>query len=161
MPPPLLDAVVLWIHLLSAVLFVGGSLFIWLVVLPASKLIAKDESERMQIVEKIARRFGRITNITLVVLILSGVYNASWYLPSTGTLFDTYLGNLLLVKVVLVIVLVALIYLHGLYFGRKIVRLVEEHTLVDHPCLGVLAHRGEPAHYPQYQPVFVFQRFNC
>ena len=77
MLPPLLDAVVLWIHLLSAVLFVGGSLFIWLVVLPASKLIAEDESERMQIIEKIARRFGRITNITLVVLVLSGVYNAS------------------------------------------------------------------------------------
>ena len=131
MLPPLLDAVVLWIHLLSAVLFVGGSLFIWLVVLPASKLIAEDESERMQIIEKIARRFGRITNITLVVLVLSGVYNASWYLPSTGALFDTYLGNLLLVKIVLVIVLVALIYLHGLYFGRKIVRLARERKLEE------------------------------
>ena len=131
MLPPLLDAVVLWIHLLSAVLFVGGSLFIWLVVLPASKLIAEDESERMQIIEKIARRFGRITNITLVVLVLSGVYNASWYLPSTGALFDTYLGNLLLVKIVLVTVLVALIYLHGLYFGRKIVRLARERKLEE------------------------------
>ncbi len=128
--PPLLDAIVLWFHLLSAVLFVGGSLFIWLVV-PPTKLIAKDEFERMQIVEKITRRFGRITNITLVVLILSGVYNASWYLPSTGALFDTYRRNLLLVKIVLVIVLVALIYFHGLYFGKKIVRLVEERKLEE------------------------------
>lgn len=131
MSPPLLDAVVLWIHLLSAVLLVGGSLFIWLVVLPASSLIAKDESERMQIVEKLARRFGRITNVTLVVLVLSGVYNASCYLPSTGALFDTYLGTLLLVKIVLVVVLVALVYLHGLYFGRKIVRLAGERKLEE------------------------------
>jgi putative copper resistance protein D len=129
MLPPLFNAAILWIHLFSAILFVGGSFFIWLVVLPASHLIAKDESERMQIVEKIARQFGRITGPTLIVLVLSGVYNASWYLPSTSALFDTYLGNLLLVKIVLVILLVALIYVHGLYFGRKIVRLAREGKL--------------------------------
>ncbi len=121
----------LWIHLFSAILFVGGSFFIWLVVLPASSLITKDETERMQIVEKIARQFGRVTSPILVVLVLSGVYNASWYLPSTSALFDTRLGNLLLVKVVLVIVLVVLIYVHGLYFGRKIVRLARERRLEE------------------------------
>jgi len=85
----------------------------------------------MQIVEKIARQFGRITSPTLVVLVLSGVYNASWYLPSTSALFDTYLGNLLLVKTVLVILLVVLIYVHGLYFGTKIVRLARERKLEE------------------------------
>ena len=117
---------ILWIHILSATLLVGGSFFVWLVVLPASHLITQDEPARMQMVEKIAKRFGRITNITLIVLVLTGVYNASWYLPSTSALFDTYLGNLLLVKIVLVIVLVVLIYVHGIYFGTKIVRLAKE-----------------------------------
>ena len=85
----------------------------------------------MQIVEKIARRFGRVTSVDLVVLILTGVYNASWYLPSIGALFDTYPGNLLLLKIVLVVVLVILIYAHGLYFGRKIVRLAREGKLEE------------------------------
>jgi copper resistance protein D len=121
-----LNAAILWVHLLSAVLLVGGSIFMWLVVLPASHLVTEDEAERMRIVEKMARRFGRITNIILIVLVLTGVYNASWYLPSTSALFDTYLGNLLFVKIVLVIALVVLIYVHGIYFGRKIVRLARE-----------------------------------
>lgn len=79
-----LDSVILWIHLFSAVLFVGGSFFMWLAVMPASHLITEDESERTQIVGKIAKQFRRVTNATLVVLVLTGVYNASWYLPSVG-----------------------------------------------------------------------------
>lgn len=123
--PPLLNAAILWVHLFSAVLFVGGSFFIWLVVMPASDLI-KDELERMRVIERMARRFGKISGALLILLIVTGVYNASWYLPSTTALFDTYEGNLLLVKVVLVILLVALVSLHGVYYGRKIITLSKE-----------------------------------
>ncbi len=112
-------------------MFVGGSFFMWLVVLPASRLVTEDESERMRIVEKIARQFGRITNLIVVVLVVTGLYTASWYLPSTNALFDTYVGNLLLVKIVLVIVLIFLIYLHGIYFGRKIAQLGRERRLEE------------------------------
>ncbi len=126
MSSALLDAAILWIHLLSAVLLVGGSFFMWLVVLPASRRISEDEAERMRMVEKIARRFGSITTVTLAVLVLTGIYNASWYLPSANALFDTATGNVLLAKVVLVAALVFLVYVHGFYFGRKIVRLARE-----------------------------------
>ena len=123
---PLLSITILWLHLFSAVLFVGGSFFMWLVVVPASRLMAKDESERTQLVGKIAKQFGRMTNAILVVLVLTGIYNATWYLPSVGSLFDTYTGGILLVKVILVTVLLVLIYLHNAYFGKKIVRLASE-----------------------------------
>lgn len=94
-----LDTVILWVHLFSAVVFVGGSFFMWLVVIPASHLITKEESERTRIVGRMAKQFGKLTNPTLVVLVLSGVYNASWYLPSLSAFLDTYAGNLLLTKV--------------------------------------------------------------
>jgi uncharacterized membrane protein len=121
-----IDVAVLWVHLLSAVFFVGGSFFMWLVVVPSSRLISEDESERTKVVGKIAKRFGVISNMVLAVLVLTGIYNATWYLPSTGALFDTYYGNVLLAKVVLVVVLLVLIYLHNTYFGRKIVKLAAE-----------------------------------
>ncbi len=129
--PPALDVIMLWVHLLSAVIFVGGSFFMWLVVVPSSRLITSDESERTQIVGKIAKRFGRITNVVLVVLIVSGLYNAMWYLPSPAALFDTYTGNLLLVKMVLVAALLLLIYSNNLYFGKKIVRFAREKKLKE------------------------------
>jgi uncharacterized membrane protein len=124
----LVDAIILWIHLFSAVLFVGGSFFIWLVVVPSSHRFAKDESERTQIVAKIAKDFAKITNPTLVLLVLTGLYNASWYLPSYRDLFalQTYGERVLFVKVVLVVLLIILIYVHGLYFGKKIARLAAE-----------------------------------
>ena len=124
-----LDVLVLWVHLLSAVIFVGGSFFMWLVVMPSSHLITEDESERTRIVGKIAKQFGKIVNTLLIVLVVTGIYNASWYLPSTAALFDTYPGNILLAKVILVAALLALIYFHNVYFGRKIVRLAAEKKL--------------------------------
>ena len=121
----------LWVHLLSAVIFVGGSFFMWLVVVPSSRLIAADESERTQVVGKIAKRFGRVTNVVLVFLVVSGLYNVTWYLPSPAALFSTYTGNLLLVKIVLVAALLLLIYSNNLYFGKKIVKLAREKKLAE------------------------------
>lgn len=125
------DAVILWVHLFSAVLFVGGSFFMWLVVVPASHLFAKDESERTQIVGKIAKGFGRITNPILIILLLTGIYNASWYLPSMDALFSTTGGEILLIKTILVVALLILIYTHNVYFGRKIVLFAREKRLEE------------------------------
>ncbi|MDG6991033.1 MAG: DUF4149 domain-containing protein, partial [Nitrososphaerota archaeon] len=124
-----LNAIILFAHLISAVIFVGGSFFMWMVVVPSSRLITTDESERTQIVGKIAKKFGRISIMALVVLVLSGIYNATWYLPSPGALLDTYAGNILLAKVILVAVLLVLIFVHNVYFGKKIVRLAAEKKL--------------------------------
>lgn len=117
---------VLWVHLLSAVLFVGGSFFIWLVVDPVSHLVTNDEAARTKLMGQMARRFGRWTNPLLVILVLTGLYNASWYLPSTGALLTTFGGLVLLAKAVAVALLIVLIYVHGLYYGRRIVRLARE-----------------------------------
>ncbi|MHB2035367.1 MAG: CopD family protein [Nitrososphaerales archaeon] len=127
----LFDTIILWIHLFSAVIFVGGSFFIWLVVMPASHRFAKDESERTQIVGKIAKDFARITNPTLIILVLTGMYNISWYLPSYQDLFtfQTYDEKVLFIKVVLVAILIVLIYAHGLYYGKKIVKLAQERNV--------------------------------
>jgi putative copper resistance protein D len=129
--PPFVDAVVLWAHLFSAVLFVGGSFFMWIVVVPASHMLTEDESERTRIVGKIAKRFAKIVNPALLVLIATGVINATWYLPSMNSLFDSYAGYLLLAKVWAVAALIVLLYISNVYFGRKIMRLAKEGRLEE------------------------------
>lgn len=103
----------------------------WLVVMPASSHFSKDESERTQIIGKIAKEFGRITNPILVLLVLTGIYNAIWYLPSFGYLFSfkSYGATILFVKVTLVVILLVLIYVHGAYYGRKISKLAHERNV--------------------------------
>jgi len=120
-----LNVVVLWIHLFAAAFFVGGSFFFWLVVIPASRLITNGEAERTLAIGKIAKKFGRAVTPTLIILILTGIYNASWYLSSYSALL-TYPGTLLLTKMAIVIILVIFIYLHNVYFGKRIVALARE-----------------------------------
>jgi putative copper resistance protein D len=126
---PLLDAIILWIHLFSAIIFLGGSFFMWIVVMPATKLVAKDEAERTLLVGKIAKQFGRLVTPLLIVIVLTGLYNATWYLPSFGSLFYRYDGLLLLTKSALTAALIVLIYIHNVYFGRKIVRMARERNV--------------------------------
>lgn len=126
-----LQALVLGVHLFAAVIFVGGSFFMWMVVMPASHLVTEDESERTQMVGKIAKAFGRITVPTIAILLLTGVYNATWYLPSPSALFDTDRGLVLLAKIVAVFVLLVLIFVHNVYYGKRIVRLAREKRLEE------------------------------
>lgn len=100
----------------------------WWIIVPASRLITADESERTRIVGKIARSFGNVTKPLIVVLVVTGLYNATWYLPSANGLFE-YPGTLLLTKVILVALLLALIYVHNVYYGRRIMRLAKEARL--------------------------------
>ena len=126
----LIEVFMLWLHLFSATFFVGGSFFFWLVIIPVSHLLTSDESERTQIIGKTAKRFGKTIHLTLAILILTGLFNASWYVSSTRSLLS-YPGTIFLTKIVLVIVLIVLIYVHNVYFGRKITRAVKDRNIVE------------------------------
>lgn len=122
----LLDLVILCIHLFFAIIFIGGSFFIWFVVWPASFDVTDDEKLRTRMVGKIAKRFAYFTHISLVTLIITGLYNATWYLPARSDLFTTTGGLLLFSKAILVVLAVVIIYVNNLYHGKKIMRLSEE-----------------------------------
>ena len=112
----------------AAAFFVGGSFFFWLVVIPASRLITTDEADRTQIVGKIAKVFGKTVTPTLVIIVLTGIYNASWYLRSMQDLL-IYPGTILLTKIILVVILLILIYVHNVYFGKRIAALAKERNI--------------------------------
>ncbi|AKA48582.1 hypothetical protein IX51_05135 [uncultured archaeon] len=122
----LLDLIVLWIHLFFAIIFIGGSFFIWFVVWPASYDVTDDEKLRTKVVGKIAKRFAYFTHVSLVLLVITGLYNVTWYLPSAGNLFTTMAGKLLFTKALLVLVVIVMIYVNNLYHGKKIMKLSED-----------------------------------
>lgn len=122
----LLFALVLWLHLFSAVVLVGGSFFIWFVVWPASFQFAANEAERTKAVGKIAKRFAYFTHGSVIVLIPSGLYLAAPYLESPSSLTSTLAGQTLLAKIIIVAVTIALIYINNIYHGRKIMRLASQ-----------------------------------
>lgn len=120
-----IDGIVLWIHLVTAMFFVGGSLFVWLVLVPASFRLTSDEAARTKMVATIARHFGRIVSWDFLIVIASGIYNAFRYLPAFRALFVTREGALLLIKMILVILLLVSVLVHDVYFSRRISRLAD------------------------------------
>ena len=114
--------------MIVAAFFVGGSFFFWLVIIPASRFISTDESERTQIVGKIAKVFGKTVTPALIIIVLTGIYNASWYLSSIQDLL-IYPGTILLTKIILVMVLLILIYVHNVYFGKRITAFAKERNI--------------------------------
>ncbi len=118
--------IALFLHVFFAIIFIGGSFFIWIVVWPESYNLTEDESQRTRIVGKIAKRFAYFTHVSVAVLIPSGLYLAYWYLKGNlSNLIDTTGGNVLLVKVIVVAVDIFIIYTNNLYHGKKIMRLAK------------------------------------
>jgi uncharacterized membrane protein len=136
----LLDIIVLWVHLFAAIIFIGGSFFIWLVVWPASYSLANNESQRSIIVGRIAKRFAYFTHASIAVLVASGAYLALPYFQ-TPSLFSTTLpGELLLAKILVVVSMIILMYANNIYHGKKIMRLIAQGKLEDVKRVRKLTH---------------------
>ncbi len=85
----IVDIIVLWIHIFCAIIFVGGSFFMWLVLWPASFKVTQDERERTLMVGRVAKRFAYFTHVTIATLVVTGIYNATWYLGGNYDLLAT------------------------------------------------------------------------
>ncbi|WP_297217335.1 CopD family protein [Thermoplasma sp.] len=118
---------VLIIHVFAAMIFIGGSLFIWFIVWPASYKATSDESERTKIVGVIGRYFGWWTDATVAILLVTGAYLGYEYVGGNLSLLTTTLGGqILLIKVIIVWITIVLMYANNIYHGKLIMRLAEE-----------------------------------
>lgn len=117
---------VLFVHIFSAIFFIGGSFFIWFIVWPVSYKLTEDETYRTRIVGLIGRLFGYYTNALVIVLVGTGLFLGYEYLPSLSDLETTTGGQILLEKSIIVAIMLILMYANNIYHGKKIMRLSEE-----------------------------------
>ena len=68
--------------------------------------------ERLQLMIKVGRRFNKIAVPALVILIVTGMYQAHLVLQKSDILFDTSYGNVLIIKIILVAALIATYAVH-------------------------------------------------
>lgn len=99
------QAVITWIHLVCAAIWVGGSLFIAIVFAPLLKTMAPSVEERLQIMIKVGRRFNKIAIPSLVILIATGIFNVHQMIIRPDFLFSTSYGIMVVIKIILVIAL--------------------------------------------------------
>ena len=109
---PLEQAVIMWIHLISAAIWVGGSLFIGVVFSPLLKTMFDSVEERLQVMIKVGKRFNKIAVPSLIILIGTGLYNSHMLLSKPDLLMATSYGNFLVIKIILVIALIVTYVIH-------------------------------------------------
>lgn len=91
--------IVLIIHLLGAIIFLGF-VFADVIVLPAMKKVLNDE-EHQNVMNSISNRARKIFPITVLILILSGGFMLSKYINSDAGIFNSPLQILLVIKFLL------------------------------------------------------------
>ena len=106
------DSLVLWVHLICSSIWVGGSIFIGIVLVPVLKSHTKSIEELVTLMVRIGRRFNKITMPAFAILIATGIYNSRGFITNPGGLVETTYGMILLMKIVLVIATVAAYVVH-------------------------------------------------
>jgi copper resistance protein D len=99
----LTEGLVVWIHLVAASIWVGGSIFLGVILSPMLKTITRTVEERIVILIKVGRRFNYIALPSLVVLVVTGIYNSRPFISDPDALYQTNYGIILMVKIVAVV----------------------------------------------------------
>jgi putative copper export protein len=97
------DGLMMWVHLICSSIWVGGSIFLGLVLVPVLKSYTKSLEEMVALMVKVGRRFNKVTVPAFAALIATGIYNSRAFIGNPSTLLDTTYGIILLAKVILVV----------------------------------------------------------
>ena len=106
------QAIITWIHLISASIWVGGSLFIGIVFSPLLKTMTSSIEERMQIMIRVGKRFNKVAVPSLIILMVTGLYTSHALIGKPDLLISTSYGTYLIIKIILVIALIITYAVH-------------------------------------------------
>lgn len=127
---PIFDALLIWAHLVSASIWVGGSIFIGIVLAPLLKTISESVEERVAIMIRVGRKFNKIAIPSLAILIITGLYNSSNILSRPQSLLSTNYGIILLIKIILVISLIVMFIIHVRIIRSEIEKKIESKQML-------------------------------
>jgi len=116
---------VAFIHLLCAIIWVGGMLFLGLVVVPATR--GMPPADRGALLSTLGRRFRYVGWVVVLILIVTGIMNAHYHgvtihSVTSGGLFESDFGKILTAKVIVVGLMLALSLVHDLVVGPAMSR---------------------------------------
>jgi uncharacterized membrane protein len=126
---PLLDTLVLWVHIVAATVWVGGIIFLGLVMEPIARSLIPDPFERSKFVAKVGIRFNALGWGSLGILAVTGLYNlvrAAGGLAYVPALMNTSFGLVLDAKLIFVLGMVLITAHHTFIAGPKVRKLIIE-----------------------------------
>lgn len=118
-----------YVHLLGAVVWVGGMLFLALVAIPVLRNL--QDQPRAELVARMGERFRPVAWTCIVLLVVTGILNltyrgVSWESVLTGRLWQSPFGQMLAWKLGFVLVAILLSAVHDFYLGPASTRLLRD-----------------------------------
>ncbi len=105
----IVTALIFWVHMLAAVVWIGGMVFNLLVVRPSMGVV--DLPQRLKLADNILRRFIPVVWISVGLLVLTGLLMTLKRVASFEILLKTGYGNILILKLTLVAVMISIVVL--------------------------------------------------
>lgn len=106
------QALITWVHLVASAIWVGGSIFLGVILSPILRQVTPNMEERLRLMILVGRRFNKIAIPSLIVLVATGIYNSRVLLANYTLLDDSSYGVFLVVKMTLVAMLVVVYLTH-------------------------------------------------
>ena len=106
------QALITWVHLVASAIWVGGSIFLGVILSPILRQVTPNIEERLRLMILVGRRFNKIAIPSLIVLVATGIYNSRVLLANYTLLDDSSYGVFLVVKMTLVAMLVVVYLTH-------------------------------------------------
>lgn len=122
---PISDALMMWAHLVAASIWVGGSIFIGIVLAPLLKTFSDSVEGRLSIMIRVGRKFNKLAIPSLIILIVTGIYNSGNLLKNPSLILSTTYGQILVIKVILVIILLVTFAIHVRLIRTEVEKKIE------------------------------------
>ncbi len=113
------DSFIFWIHLVFSSIWVGGSIFLGFVLAPLLKKTMPDINKRISFMVTVGRRFNFIAGASLLILVITGIYNGRFLLSQPSLLFESTYGYILFFKIILVCITILVYIIHILILNKK------------------------------------------
>lgn len=120
------DPLIVWIHLVFSSIWVGGSIFLGLVLAPFLKKTIPDLNERISFMVLVGRRFNYLGGSSLIILVITGIYNARSFIGNPSLLFESTYGYILLAKILVVCILFIIYIIHVLLLNKNLEKKILE-----------------------------------
>lgn len=126
MSQPIL-AISLFFHILATVVWIGGILILTLLVIPEVNRTLVDQPALYQLLQRLRKRFSPLTNLALVVLIVTGLSQMTADPNYDGLMkFDNQWSQVMLIKHILIVAMA----LVGLFLQFSIAPALERTSLL-------------------------------
>lgn len=113
------DALIVWVHLICSSIWVGGSIFLGIVLAPEIRNMKPNIEDRLSLMIRFGRKFNAIALPSFLILIITGIYNSRIFIFRPNDILETQYGQILIIKILVAVAILVIYIIHIRIFSTK------------------------------------------